>query len=71
MVLVKLNWIECLALLDTCASSAYASATHSEKINKKSSRTEYGNNEMMMHTATKNFKIYQIETCRRQSLNQP
>ena len=61
MVIVKVNRIKCRALLDTGASSAYASATLIDKINKKPSRTECRNIKMMIHTTTRNIKIYQVE----------
>ena len=49
------------ALSDTGASSAHVSATLTEKINEKLSRTEYRSIEMIMHTTARNIKIYQVE----------
>lgn len=57
MVIVKVNEIKCRAFLGTGASSAYASQTLIEKINKNPSRTEYRNIEMITHTARRNIKI--------------
>eukprot|EP00794_Sanderia_malayensis_P016265 gene16265-biopygen13818 len=60
VVIVKVDGIKCRALLDTGAGSSYMSATLSQLLNKKPSRTEHRQIEMMMHSTSKKIDIYAV-----------
>ena len=61
VVVVKVNNILCRALLDTGASSSYASSAILGKLNFRPIRRETERIEMMIHSTTRKIDVFEIE----------
>ena len=64
VVTVIVNGTKCRALLDTGAGSCYASSQLTDHIGIQPTRREPRRIEMLMHTATKNVSIYNVNVCK-------
>ena len=61
LVIVKVNETHFWVLRDTWTGSSYTFATLIDKTNKKPSKMELRNNEMMKHATIISFGVYQVE----------
>eukprot|EP00795_Rhopilema_esculentum_P011260 gene11260-21451_t len=61
VVVVKINGVDCRALLDTGVGSSYASATLINRIWVPASRVEQRKIEMMMHTTMRRIQVYNLK----------
>jgi hypothetical protein len=59
-VVVKVNGVECRALLDTGSGSSYASKALLDMIDQKPVRKEYRQIEIMMHTTEQMIEIHKV-----------